>query len=30
VIYIAEGGQLAVGVVLSIGYKRAGFVVLVT
>ena len=28
--YIAEGGQLAVGVALSIGYQGAGFVVFVT
>ena len=27
-IYIAEGGQLAVGVALSIGYQGAGLVVL--
>ena len=26
--YIAEGGQLAVGVALSIGYQEAGLVVL--
>ena len=29
-IYIAEGGQLAVGVALSIGYQGAGLVVFVT
>ena len=28
--YIAEGGQLAVGVALSIGYQGAGLVVFVT
>ena len=29
-IYISEGGQLAVGVALSIGYQGAGLVVFVT
>jgi len=29
-IYIAEGGQLAVGMALSIGYQGAGLAVFVT
>ena len=29
-IYIAEGGQLAMGVALSIGYQGVGLVVFVT
>jgi len=29
-VYIAEGGQLAVGVALSIGYQGVGLVVFVT
>ena len=29
-IYIAEGGQLAVGVALSIGYQGVGLLVFVT
>ena len=29
-LYIAEGGQLAVGVALSFGYQGAGLVVFVT